>query len=185
MNYLQFVSRIAEKAVVGQLLEHYEEHTHLPVNQSAYFKFHSTETALVILSHIRMSTDKREITFLVLPDLSAAFDTVHYKIMLEVLELEFGVSENELQWIKLFLSVRKQFVCINQVESKSFDVSHGVPQGNCLGPSLFLFYVSKLFEIINKYLPNSHGCADDSQVYLSFRSDSFDCQDKAVNRVED
>ena len=60
--------------------------------------------------------DQREVTLLVLLDLSAAFDTVDRKIMSEVLELEFGVSENALQWIKSFLSDRKQFVCINQVE---------------------------------------------------------------------
>ena len=60
--------------------------------------------------------DQREVTLLVLLDLSAAFDTLDRKIMSEVLELEFGVSENALQWIKSFLSDRKQFVCINQVE---------------------------------------------------------------------
>ena len=60
--------------------------------------------------------DQREVTLLVLLDLSAAFDTVDRKIMSEVLELEFGVSENALQWIKSFLSDRKQFVCINPVE---------------------------------------------------------------------
>ena len=91
--------------------------------------------------------------------------------MQKVLELEFGVSENALQWIKSFLSNRKQFVCINQVESKSFDVSYGVPRGSCLGTILFLFYISKLFEMINMYLPNSLGYAADSQLYLSFRLD--------------
>ena len=104
--------------------------------------------------------------------------------MLKVLELEFGVSENALQLIKS-LSDRKQFACVNQVDSKSFDVSHAVPQGGCLGPVLFLFYVSKLCEIINKHLPNSHGCADDSQLDLSFRPESSNCQDEAVKCVED
>ena len=41
VNNLQFVSKIAEKAVVGQLMEHCEEHAVLPVNQSAFRKFHS------------------------------------------------------------------------------------------------------------------------------------------------
>ena len=35
------VSKIAEKTVVGQLMEHCEEHAVLPVNQSAFRKFHS------------------------------------------------------------------------------------------------------------------------------------------------
>ena len=89
---LQFVSKIAEKAVVG---EHWEEHAPLPVNQSEYRKFHSTEKALVkVQSDILMSMDQREVTLLVLLDLRAAFNTVDHKIMLEVLEFEFGLSEN-------------------------------------------------------------------------------------------
>ena len=88
-------------------------------------------------------------------------------------------------YTNFFLSDRKQFVCINQVESRSFDVSYGVPQGSCLGPVLFLFYASKSFEIVSKHLPNSHGYADDSQLYLSFRPDSQDSQDEAVKCVQD
>ena len=103
VNNLQFVLKIEGKAVVSQLLEHCEEHVPLPVNQSAYRKFHSTETAVVkVQNDILISIDQREETLLVLLDLSTAFDTVDHKIMLEVLELEFGVSENMLQWIKSY-----------------------------------------------------------------------------------
>ncbi len=102
-------------------------------------------------------------------DLSAAFDTVDHDIMLKILKSSFGVNGSALGWIKSFLSDRKQFVSVNQVLSSSFPMITGVPQGSCLGPILFLFYVSKLFEIIKKHLPSSHGYADDTQLYLSFR----------------
>jgi hypothetical protein len=185
VNNLSFVSKIAEKAVVGQMLNHCEDNAPLPINQSAYRPFHSTETALVkVQSDILMSMDQREVTLLVLLDLSAAFDTVDHEIMLELLKSNFGVSGDALGWLKSFLSDRKQFVSVNQVLSNSFPVTCGVPQGSCLGPILFLFYVSKLFEIIKKHLPSSHGYADDTQLYLSFCPESPVCQNYSVKVVE-
>ena len=43
VNNLLFVSKIAEKAVVGQILNHCEENAPLPTNQPAYHPFHSTQ----------------------------------------------------------------------------------------------------------------------------------------------
>ena len=185
VDNLSFVSKSAERAVVTQLFKHCNENAPLPINQSSYRQFHSTETALVkVQNDILMSMNQREVTLLVLLHLSAAFDTVDHKIMFEILELDFGVSGSALKWMKCFLSGRKQFIQINQVLSSSFPVSWGVPQGSCLGPVLFLFYVSKLFEIINKHLPCSHGYADDTQLYLSFSPESLTCQNEAVKAIE-
>ncbi len=44
--------------------------------------------------------------------------------------------------------------------------------------------MSKLFEIIKKYLPYSHGYADDTQLYLSFCPELPVCQSEAVRIVE-
>ena len=56
--------------------------------------------------------------------------------------------------------------------SKNFPVKYGVPQGSCLGPPLFVLYVSKLFEIVESHLPEVHAYADDTQLYISFKPDS-------------
>ncbi len=76
------------------------------------------------------------------------------------------------------------YISVNQVLSSSFPMITGVPQGSCLGPILFLFYVSKLYEIIKKHLLSSHGYADDTQLYLSFRPETHVCQSEAVRIVE-
>lgn len=48
VNNLSFVSKTTtEKAAVNQLFAHCESCSLLPTNQSAYCKFHSTETALL------------------------------------------------------------------------------------------------------------------------------------------
>ena len=61
--------------------------------------------------------------------------------------------------------------------------THGVPQGSCLGPLLFTFYASKLFDI-KGHLPHVHTYADDTQLYLSFKPDSAVNANDAVNAME-
>ena len=45
-------------------------------------------------------------------------------------------------------------------------MKYGMPQGSCLGPSLFILYVSKLFTIM---FPQVHAYADDTQLYIAFK----------------
>lgn len=52
-----------------------------------------------------------------------------------------------------------------------------------MGPILFLFYISRLFSVISKHLPDCHGFPDDSQLYLSFRPLTFQVQEAAVGAV--
>ena len=115
--------------------EHARQHSLLPVMQSAYRPFHSTETALVKLaSDCLMNMDKQELTLLVVIDLSAAFDTVDHKILLSQLKERFGVGGLVHEWFVSYLSCRKQAVCIESVVSSVRDVPYGVPQGSCCGP---------------------------------------------------
>ena len=70
VSNLAFVGKAAEKAVIEQLINHCTTNQLLPVNQSSYRKYHSTETALVrVHNDILVSMDKQEVTFLVLLDL--------------------------------------------------------------------------------------------------------------------
>ena len=55
--------------------------------QSAYRKFHSTETAFLrVRTDIIKAMDNQEITCIILLDLLAAFDTVDHTILLDRLE---------------------------------------------------------------------------------------------------
>ena len=124
--------------------------------------------------------DKQEVTLFVLVDLSAAFDTVDHNI----LESDFGICGDVLKWFRSYLTGRVQRVIVNQQSSKTFNLNYGVPQGSCLGPVLFLLYASRLFKVVKKHLPSVHGYADDTQLYVSFRPDSFAAQDQAIKAIE-
>ena len=50
-----------------------------------------------------------------------------------------------------FLSNRSQHVIADGCGSKLVNVVSGVPQGNILGPLLFLLYTSELFDHSGKY----------------------------------
>ena len=88
-----------EKAALQQLLVHCKKNAPLPKFQSGFRKYHSTETALFkVQNDIFMSMDNREVTLLVLLDLSAAFDTTEHSIVLNILQQDFGVVGTALNW---------------------------------------------------------------------------------------
>ena len=64
----------------------------LDVNQSAYRKFHNTESALLKINNdILMLADKKNVVALVLLDLSTAFDTIYHDLLLQRLDTSFGI----------------------------------------------------------------------------------------------
>ena len=186
VSNLQYVSKLTEKAVYDQVHRHMETNNIYPLLQSAYRKQHSTETVLLkVMNDILLKMNSQHVTLLVMLDLSAAFDTVNHKILLERLQHDIGISGVPLQWFKSYLSNRSQRVTVQGTLSRLFDLDCGVPQGSCLGPLLYVIYASKLFNIIERHLPDAHCYADDSQLYLSFRpADGLSSQIDAIHAME-
>ena len=92
--------------------------------QSAYKAHHSTETALLpITNDILLSLDRGDNVFLLLLDLSAAFDTVNHSLLLSRLENSFGITRTVLQWFHCHLSGRCQFVEIYDTKSSVSDLT--------------------------------------------------------------
>ena len=98
--------------------------------------------------------DSQEITPLVLLDLTTAFDTIDHKILLYVLENNFGIIGSAHDWFASYLSARKQSVHINNWSSDDFNLSCGVLQGSCFSSVLFILYTSRLNQVIFLYSSN-------------------------------
>ena len=192
ISNLPFVGKLLERCVIDQLLEHIRTNNLMEPLQSAYRPHHSTETALLrVRTDILKAMDNQEVACLVLLDLSATFDTVDHKILLERLENYFGITRTALRWIRSYLTNRSQRVIIgdtNTTGAKSSGISLecGVPQGSALGPILFTLYTSPLGQICSSKV-HYHLYADDQQLYLSFKPDPTgvqSTQDDCIHRME-
>ena len=115
-----------------------------------------------------MALDDRRAVFLLLLDLSAAFDTVQHSTLLSRLQSCYGITGQALAWMESYLCNRKQSVAINFSVSSSRDLHFGVPQGSVLGPVLFSLYTSPITDIIQSHGLKYHLYADDTQLYLAF-----------------
>ena len=104
--------------------------------------------------------DTQKVTLLGLLDMSAAFDTVDHKILLERLEVSFGVKGLALAWLSSFLVDRTQVVAFGGNKSTSRRLLYGVPQGSVLGPLLFALYSADVIRIAAKHGVCIHAYVD-------------------------
>jgi hypothetical protein len=165
VSNLPFISKLAERAVLQQRHLHMVDNDLYPSVQSSYRRNHSTETALLkVKNDLLMNMNEQHVSLLVLLDMSAAFDTVDHRILLERLSSKFGFTGGASSWFHSYLSQRSQRIAIHGTVSEKFHVPHG----SCLGPLLLTIFASKLFDVIEKHLPISHCYADDTQLYIAF-----------------
>ena len=86
------------------------------------------------------ATDSVLVSALVLLDLSAAFDTVDHRILLDVLSFRFGDTDRVYEWFSSYLTGRTQVISSNTSTSAAVALTYGVPQGSVVGPQQFTAY---------------------------------------------
>ena len=166
ISLLPIVSKVTERLVHGQLMEHLIRNNKLAAHQSGNRKLHSTETALLyVTDQLLQAMDNKKVSIMVLLDMSKAFDSIRHDILLSKLQnLDF--SQGALNWFQSYLSNRQQCVRIGDAVSKVLPLEFGVPQGSILGPVLFTIYVNDLLSVPKRCLSASY--VDDCKLYLSF-----------------
>jgi len=124
---------LVERIVASRHAEHLEHNKLMPVNQSAYRRRHSTETALLkICNDALIAADRGMVTLVVLLDYSAAFDTVDHRVILDVLKYRFGLTGSALQWRSNYLSGRSFAVVSAGETSTSINLECSLREGSSL-----------------------------------------------------
>ena len=166
ISLLPMLSKVCEKVVLNQVVSYLDINKRLSTEQSGNKKYHSTETSLIETTDTFLhAIDKKEVTAVVLLDMSKAFDSLDHKILMLKLQ-DVGMSPGALNWFSSYLSNRQQVVRINSALSGKLTVHSGVPQGSILGPILFSIYVNDLPTIPQHC--SSKVFVDDNKLYTSF-----------------
>jgi Reverse transcriptase (RNA-dependent DNA polymerase) len=107
--------------------------------QSAYRPFHSTETSVIcVVNNVIKVLEYTRVGALIILDLSAAFDTVNARILKDVMQRQFGVRSNAVNWLFDFLKGRTQIFETGECESAVMTLKYEVLQGLFLGPKQFI-----------------------------------------------
>ena len=177
--------KLIERTVCNQITSYTESTDHLEKLQSAYCTNCSIETApLKVKTDLLSAIDDKEETYLILLNLSAAFDMVNHTILLNRLKYHFGVGDTALSWICSYWTRRTQKVVIDVFESDAVKLTQGVPQGSVLGPALFTLCTSPLGDIYQQHHINLHSYADDQQIYLSFQPSSLGSSETCLTYLQ-
>ena len=137
----------------------------LAEQQYGFRKKHSTEYAAVkLVDHISKEMESGKTPCALFIDLSKAFDTLSFDILIRKLR-HYGVTDTDLRLLISYLTNRKQYVVFNNHESDITEIKAGVPQGSILGPLFFSICINDLINISTKLKFLMY--ADDTTIYFN------------------
>jgi len=164
ISTLTVMSKIFELLMCCRMKKYIEHFSLLGYCQFGFRQSFSTVDAISeFLDRVCVAVDSKQYFLSVFIDFQKAFDTVDHDILVRKLSL-LGFRGPINDWLRSYLSNRKQYVSINNTCSRTLDVGRGVPQGSVLGPLLFNLYISDMYAATNLGVIHY---ADDTTVYYT------------------
>jgi retron-type reverse transcriptase len=154
-----------EHIIFSQVTKHLNNNNILVHYQHGFRSGHSCETQLLTtIEDISRTLDMRKQVDMIL-DFSKAFETVPHRRLLMKLD-HYGIRDHTHEWIRQWLTTRRQSSSRWFKASSEVHVDSGVLQGTVLGPLIFLLYVN---DIVNSEVKLF---ADDCLLYRTIESES-------------
>ena len=144
VSLLKRSSKVLEIIVNQQILSHAENSGILPKSQFGFRPKRSTFNAIASMHDMWLKNwragKSQSITCF---DLSAAFDTLPSDILISKLKV-YGFDQKSRNWIKSYLSDRKQVVLVGASISDPVTTNIGSPQGAILSTTCFIILVADI-----------------------------------------
>ena len=129
---------------------------------------------LNIHNDILLNVAEGSVTALTLLDLSTTFNTIDHTILLDRLNVYYGISELALGWFKSYLSGWTRLIKVGSILSHPAALQYGIPQGSVLGSILFSLYPNPISSIIHSHSSiNYHFYNNDIQLYITLLPVNF------------
>ena len=99
-------------------------------------------------------------------DFQKAFDSVPHE-RLQAKLAAYGILGKTANWIRNFLTNRRQRVVVENGKSEWANVISGIPQGSVLGPILFIIFINDLPDVVSSTVQIF---ADDTKIYRTINN---------------
>ena len=123
--------------------------------------------------------ERKEVTAVIVLDISAAFDTVDHDLLLDILHNRYGIVDTALQWYQSYLRPRGMKVRINNAYSSIRTLNYSVLEGSASGANLFTAYCAPIESIIPAGI-TINGFANDHSIKKPFNADSRDQESQSI-----
>ena len=182
ISLLPTISKIFERVMFTQLYSYLNANNLLSEQQYGFRSQHSTELACVkLVDYITTEMDnikKIKSPTAIFLDLSKAFDTLNFNILLNKLQY-YGIHGISLSLIRSYLTNRFQYVQFENSESDLLEIKTGIPQGSILGPLFFSIMINDLVNSSNKFKFLMY--ADDTTIYFNLEDFPIENREVLIN----
>lgn len=180
ISLLPCISKIFEKIVFSKVYEHITTNDLLTERQSGYRSGHNTQLQLTyLIDKLYKSLDQGDDFTVLYLDISRYFEKIWHEGLLAKCDKEFGIRGKLLDWLRSYLSDRKQEVQVGTQKSDILTLSAGVPQGSVLGPLLAIMYLNGLSKLTSSGILLY---ADDSSLHATHNPNNIRQQEESLQK---
>ena len=174
------ICKLMEKIIKDELMDYLNKNKLINKQQHGFVYKKACNTNLLETMDLltKLLSDKDAFDLLLL-DFAKAFDKVAHK-RLNLKLSGYGICGKLLNWLKAFLTDRKQRVILGESVSKWGEVCSGVIQGSVLELLLFILFINDLVDYIKN---KTKLFADDTKIIAKTSNEPDSCLQKDIDNV--